>query len=184
MKRRQLIEWGIITIGLICAYKFVENISYLVMQIIIYGFEGNVFNRSIVPLLIMLSVYAISFMVLLRNSGRIAIYFERPGNEENVPFKIGKRSLLQVILIGIGLAAIISKIDDILLYLFHAFKTEAGGDDPFEPREPSDKFYQFKLAAIQTLVAVVVIIFAKDISKWFVRNDSDDELVFDSETEK
>ena len=133
--------------------------------------------------LLIIAIYAVCFIFLIRRSRQIALYISGTSAGENVPVRIGKQSLLQVILIGICAATIIHKITEILIYLFEIFKEEAGRNTYNENSGSKVSKYTFKIAAIQTIVALVVLYFSKDISGWFVRKNEADELTFDSNSE-
>lgn len=185
MKKVQLIEWGIITMGLIFGYKFVETIFSAIVQVF-YSFQENYgdISAGIVPILVMAIIYAICFVGLIRKSSQIAFYIHgNSSNQENVPIKIGKKALLHVILICICIATIVPNLADILLYLFESFKQEAGKRDFSEFGNGKVSNYTFKLAATQTIIAVVILYFSKDISSWFIRKNEVDELTFDSNPE-
>ncbi|NOT52050.1 MAG: hypothetical protein HOP10_12325 [Chitinophagaceae bacterium] len=181
MKRIQLIETGIIVVGLIFGYKFFEGIFSLLIQVF-YGFQfgGEDIFETLLPTILMCAAYAICFVLLIRRSGQLATYLGKNMTGEQIAIKIGKKSLLQVTLIGICLATIIANIATILLYLFETFKNEVGRKSFIEERTTGVSGYTFKLTAIQTIVAIVTIYFSKDISAWFVRKNEVDELTFSS----
>ncbi len=181
MKRTQLIEWGIIITGLILGYKFFVSLFNLLLQIA-YEFGEDGLGRLIIRLVILTAIYAAGFVLLIRNSSQIAGWVNGPAENDTIPIKINKRPLLHVILIAICLVTILSNIAQIVLYLFEAFKQEVG-----RRHEPADNFvsnYRFKLAAIETIIALVILYFSKDISGWFIRKNEADELTFESEPEK
>lgn len=184
MKKIQLIEWGIITIGLIFGYKFFEGVFTALVQIF-YGFQvrgGDIFV-ALLPTILLLAVYAACFIWLIRKSSQLAHYLSGGNVEEDGAFKIGKRSLLQVVLISICLATILSNIADILLYLFETFKREAGRRNFLEENTNTVNKYAFKIAAVRTIVSVVVLFFYKEITNWFIRKNEADELTFETEPE-
>jgi hypothetical protein len=181
MKRTQLIEWGIITVGLIFGYKFFEGLFSILLRIL-YNFGQPGLSSDLTRLSVYCGAYAVSFVLLIRKSSQIAIWINGSSQNDIVAVKINKHSLLQVILIGICAATILSKIAEILLYLFETFKNEAGHFH--EPIDNTVSKFRFKLAAIEAIVAFVVLYFSKDISSWFIRKNKAEELTFESETEK
>ncbi len=185
MKRSQLIEWGIVTIGLIFGYKFFEGVFTALVQIF-YGFQaGGIDMFSVMlPTLILVAIYGVFFIMVIRKSSQIASYLAGTEKQEAVPLKIGKRSLLQIVLIALCVATVLSDVAEILLYLFETFKNEAGRKRYFETDTTTVTKYAFKIAAIQTIVALVVLYFSKEISGWFIRKNEADELTFDSSPEK
>lgn len=181
MKRTQLIEWGIITVALIFGYKFFESLFSILVQVV-YGFGRDELGGSLLRLLIITGIYALGFILMIRKSSQIAGWVNGPSENDTLAIKINKRSLLQVILIGICIVTILSKIAEIVLYLFETFKQEVG-----RRHEPVDNYasnYRFKLAAIETIVAFVILFFSKDVSGWFIRKNEAEELTFESEPEK
>jgi|CXWL01.1.fsa_nt_gi ABC-type Fe3+ transport system permease subunit len=184
MRRVQLIEWGIITIALIFGYKFFEGIFTALVQIFysFQGMPGDVIG-VLLPTVFMITVYAVCFVLLIKRSGSLATYLHGNGEHEPIPVKIGKKALLQVILIGICLVTILTNIPEIILYLFESFKDKVGRHNPIGDNTNTALWHQFKLAAIQVVVAVVAIFFSPDISNWFIRNKEVDELSFESGNE-
>ncbi|MBC7947096.1 MAG: hypothetical protein H7Y42_04395 [Chitinophagaceae bacterium] len=182
MKRVQLIEWGIIVIGLIFGYKFVESILSLFIQIV-YGWGYPDIAADILRVLLISAVYGIALFILLRNSHRLAAYFSQPSGDEHVAIKIGKRSLLQVILIALCLFIILTTVSDLIFYIFDAFRNEVrprGILDIADGYNPSADKYSFVINFIKILLAIIVIYSSKRISDWLIRRDEADELVFDS----
>jgi ABC-type Fe3+ transport system permease subunit len=183
MKRVQLIEWSIITIGLIFGYKFFESIFTAIVQIF-YSFQTSSSDIASVflPTFVFITIYAVSFIILIRKSSQIAAYLSRDQENDSIPIKINKKPLLQVILIGICVATVLSNIGNVVIYLFETFKNEIGRR-PENFDSNSVEKYRFKTSAVQTIAAILVIYFSKDISNWFVRKNEVDELTFDSNDE-
>jgi preprotein translocase subunit SecY len=189
MKKIQLLEWGIITIGLIFGYKFFESFITSVVQVL-YSFAGDGGLRDrlsdfLLPIVFMLIIYGVCFVLLIRRSGQIATYLSDKdnGNNDPLPIRIGEKGLLRVILISICLITILSNVPGMLLYLFESFKEKAGRYDPDAAAANPLQWHQFKADAIQVVIAAVAIFFSKDISKWFLRKKELDELVFESGTQ-
>ncbi|MBL7724627.1 MAG: hypothetical protein JNK27_10785 [Chitinophagaceae bacterium] len=183
MKRSQLVEYGIIVIALIAGYKFFESVFSLVVQLV-YDFQRDrEIGSFAIPYLLMVILYFASFILLIRRSRQIAVYLARDQDNETVPLKMNKKSLLQVILIAICVLTILSNITTIILYLFDTFKHEVSKrSDPFGPNEIEK--LGFKTAAIQTIIALVILYFSKDISHWFIKKNDTEELILESEAEK
>jgi hypothetical protein len=184
MKRVQLIETGIIIIALIFGYKFFESIFTALVQIF-YSFEGmqDDILKMLVPTIFMIAIYAVCFVLLVKRSGQLATYLQGNENNDNIPIKIGKKSLLQVILISICIFTILANIPGMILYLVEAFKEKAGRYNPDNINNNSFQWHGFKVDAIQVIVAIVVIFFSKDITNWFLGKKETDELTFDSNPE-
>lgn len=183
MKRVQFIEWGIITIALIFGYKFFEGFITALVQIFysVQVMPGDIFE-VLLPTIFIIVIYAVCFVLLIRRSGQLATYLNNKGGNETIPMKIGKKALLQVILISICLVTIITHIPEILLYLFESFKNKIGRHLPGDSNMNPDGWHSFKLAAIKVIVALVVIIFSKNICDLLIRKNDVDELSFDFDT--
>ena len=184
MKRVHLIEWGIITIALIFGYKFFEGIFTALVQIFysLQGMGGDIFE-VLLPTVFMIVIYAVCFVLLIKRSGQLATYLHGQGGEETIAIRIGKKALLQVILIGICLVTIITTIPGIILYLFESFKEGIGKRNMDGNTADPFGWHQFKLSAIQLLIALVIIFFSRELAGWFIRNKEVDELSFESDPE-
>ncbi len=184
MKRVQLIEYGIITIGLLFGYKSFDSFFAAIVQVL-YMVGGLSLDDigALLPTLIMIAAYTVCFILLIRRSRQIAVYLSGMSAGENVPFKIGKRSLLHVVLIGICAAVILTSLAEIILYLFESFKQEAGRRSFTDNEGSRVSKYVFNVASIRTIIAAVALYFSKDISSWFIRKNEVDELTFESEPE-
>lgn len=162
-----------------------EGIFYALVQLS-YSLQSGYGDIPTIMLtfLLLTVIYAASFIILIRRSRQIAIHFSGKSVDDNFSLKIGKRSLLHIVLIGTCVAAIIPNIAKILIYLFETFKEEVSGNDlPVSDWTKVTKF-AFKVAAIQTIAAIVILYFSKDISSWFIRKNKGEELTFESEPEK
>ena len=180
MKRVQLIEWGIIVVGLIFGYKFFESIFVLISQLIL-GYDSDMLTgKFFVRMLLVAAIYAISFVAIIRNSHQIASFVNGGAVNNSLPIKIGRRSALQIVLIAICVVQILSGLADILIYLYDSFKQRdyrslGGGWD----NGPIGK-QAFQAEAVKVVVALVVVAFSKDLSNLFFRKNEPDELVLES----
>ncbi|HEX2628206.1 MAG TPA: hypothetical protein VHM26_04325 [Chitinophagaceae bacterium] len=179
MKRVQLIEWGIIVVGLIFGYKFFESIIGLVSQLI-FGFDSDMLTgKFLVRMLLVAAIYAICFVAIIRNSHQVASFVNGGAVNNSLPIKIGRRSALQIVLIAICVVQILSGLVDILIYIYDSFKTR-------EYRSLGDDFggniskHTFQTEAVKVVVALVVVAFSKDLSNLFFRKNEPDELVLES----
>ncbi len=186
MKRAQLIEWGIIVIALIFGYKFVESIITVLVQVI-YGLTSPDLATEMIRMLVIIGLYATGFLVVIKNSHKLAVYLSGPDSQENnLPVKIGKRSLLQVILIAICAFAILTHLADIIYYIFEVFRNEVRTKsllDLHEDYSGAPITYTITIKCIRVVIAIILIYASKNISDWLIRKDEADELVFDSKTE-
>jgi len=186
MKRAQLIEWGIVVIALIFGYKFFESIITVFIQFF-YGITSPDFGADLLRTFLIMGLYAAGFIVVIKNSHKLAVYLSGPDSPENtLPVKIGKRPMLQVILIAICAFTVISNIADIIYYLFEAFRNEVrskGILDLYDSSNQSPGKYTFIVNCMEIVVAIIVIYSSKNIADWLIRKNEADELVFDSKPE-
>ncbi len=178
MKRAQFIEWGIIVVAIIFGYRTFESIISLLVQII-FTIDERIMVPEILKTLLAIAINAVAFIVLIKNSKRIAGYLDRPATEpaDALKINIGKRSLLQVILVAICLETILSDISYLLLYVFDAFKNHDGFGDFFPGR------HNLVADIIQVVLAVIIIAVSKKIADVLIPRNEADELVFDSTPE-
>lgn len=178
MKRVQLIEWGIIVVGLIFGYKFFESIFVLISQLIL-GFDSDMLTgKFFVRMLLVAAIYAISFVAIIRNSHQVASFVNGGAVNNSLPIKIGRRSALQIVLIAICVVQILSGLVDILIYLYDSFK---GKDYRIDSQfDTSISKQAFQTEAIKVIVALVVVAFSKELANLFFRKNEPDELVLES----
>jgi hypothetical protein len=181
MKRSQLIEYGIITIGLIFGFKFIDNLFGGLVALISSSGMGFDLGAALVPFLSYLFLYGAALFLLVQRSGQIATFLSKNYSNEPIPIKIDKHSLLQVILIGICMATIIPYISYLGHYFYQSFKNGAGARTSYEAIY-ADK-QKFTVIAIQTIIAGLILYFSKDISGWFVRKKEVDIFILDSEND-
>jgi hypothetical protein len=177
MKRTQLIEYGLVIIGIIIGYKFLEGLIFLVTQL----FERpGPYSKSLINYLLFSVVYLFAFILLLRNSRRIARWLNGSAENDTLPLKVSKESLLQVALIAICILTVLSHIAEILLYIFQSFKKEVQGN---RGSDSDISEFRFKMAAIQSGFAIIILCFSQQVSSWFIRKDDLEKLSFDSTVE-
>ena len=178
MKRVQLIEWGIIVVGLIFGYKFFESIFVLLSQLIL-GYDSDMLTgKFFVRMLLITAIYAISFVAIIRNSHQIASFVNGGAVNNSLPIKIGRRSALQIVLIAICVVQILSGLADILIYLYDSFKPSNRSLGRWDSDPVSKTVFQAE--AVKVVVALVVVAFSKDLSNLFFRKNEPDELVLES----
>lgn len=178
MKKTQLIEWGIITVGLIFGYKFLEGAFSFLFQLL---YSPDAVDSYATKWFLVIILYVVVFFLILRNSGKIALHLNSNTENDSIPFKVRKTSLIQVILIAICVTSIFSNIAEILVYIYEVFKQGINQKITLNRTAP-DKL-SFQLAAVESLVALIVLCFSRDIAGWFIRKKETDELVFDSNPE-
>jgi hypothetical protein len=184
MKKVHLIEWGIITIGLLFGYKAFESFLSLIVQLFGGFFLDSVSETLLIAFLVFL-LYAAAFITLLKNCRRIAYYLAGTETGETVPFKISKHGLLQVILISMCVFTILTNVIDVIYYLFEAFKSEVGRKNFYGENDPiSGKASSIAVSVLKIVLAIIVIFYSKNISSSFFRKEDELELTFDTNPEK
>lgn len=184
MKRVQLIEWGIIVVGLIFGYKFFESIFVLVAQLV-YGYDNDMLDtKFFIRILLVTGMYFIGFVAIIRNSHTLSIWLNGGAVNNTLPIKIGRRSALQIVLIAICSAQIFSGLATILLYAYDSFQSSAspgvGGFGPDIDVTSRVNKNTFKIEGIKVVIALVAIAFSKDLANLFFRKNEPDELVLES----
>ncbi|HMT75117.1 MAG TPA: hypothetical protein PKA77_13680 [Chitinophagaceae bacterium] len=185
MKRIQLIQYGIVVIGLIFGYKFFESIFSAIIPLL-FSFDGQ-FSGDIEflgPLIFAIILYGIAFVLLIRNSNQIATMLNKNAENETLEIKVGKKALLHVILLSMCLITIILSIPDIIIYLFEAFKNDIGRRNPDSVSIDFVRKPAFYVALLKAVTASVALAYSKEISGWFIRRTEADDLVFDSTPQK
>lgn len=180
MKKSQFIQYGIIVAGILFGYKFFESLVTMIGQLVFEVRNGEDIGDFLLPYLLIVILYGAAFILLIQRSGTIASYLVRNQSNENLAIRIGKQSLLQVVLIGAGIITIITNIPGTVSYLFAAFKKEVGNGARLEEIEKIG----FRAAAIEIIVALTILYFHREISSWFLKKQDANELIFESEEEK
>jgi hypothetical protein len=185
MKRAQLIEWGIIVIALIFGFKFLEGCISLIIQFS-YAFGEPDIATTLLPVILVLGLYAAGFFLVIKNSHKLAIYLAGSDSPDtNISLRIGKRSMLQVILIGICCFTILSRLADIIYFLFPAFRHEVRGNRLLDlsANSTSPDKITFVIDLIAIILAMIIIYASKNIADWMIRKNEPDELILDSSPE-
>jgi hypothetical protein len=182
MKRVQLIEWGIIVVGLVFGYKFFESIFSLIAQLV-YGYDNDILDgKFFIRILLVTGMYFIGFVAIIRNSHVLATWLNGGAVNNTLPIKIGRRSALQIVLIAICSVQVFSGLAAILIYLYDSFQSNArpGGFDIDTGYTPGINKATFKLEGVKVVIALVAIAFSKDLANLFFRKNEPDELVLES----
>ena len=184
MKRSQLIEFGIVAIGLISGYKFFENtISVFFQFAYLYADEGMERLRMLLPALIMLVAYGTGFYFLIKKSNRLASWLQGNYPNDTIPLKTDARSLLHVILLGITMFTLISNAPKVIFYLLESFKNEVSNKNLFTETTTIISKSEFWHSFAEVVIALIATIFARTISGWFIRTNPVDGLTFQTTDE-
>jgi hypothetical protein len=185
MRKIQLIEWGIIVVGLVFGYKFMESLFLLALQVII-TFDIDIEARGYLwKSLLMAGLYAVGFVAIIRNSHKLASYLNGGAANDAIPLKIGRRSALQVVLIAICAMQIFAGIATVLIYLYETFAAEISKTPLYghNARAGISKD-EFRIEAVKVVIALIVICFSKDLANLFFRKNEPDELVLETKQEE
>lgn len=180
MKRTALIEWGLITVALIFGFKFLTSfLSIFVQAIFSYSSTDT---EVVVKILLVSILYLAAFMILIRQSQKIAEFINGPAHADDIlPLSIGKRALLHVIIIAVCIVSITSNIATIIYSIFDLFKKEVRSNGLLDIMNEADTSrYSLILAVIETVTAIIILAFSKKIADALIRKDELDELTFDS----
>lgn len=184
MKRSQLIEYGIIVTGLIFGYKFFESVFSLFVQIIFsFDTRGDI-SSFLVRYLPVLILYLIAFILLIRRSGPIAWWLTKDQSNENISVHIGKKPLLEILLICLAIATLLSNIADIVTYLFNSFRRDVARRPDLPFSDNTAEKMRFRVAAIETVASLIVLYYHRQVAGWFVKKNEANELIFESAEEK
>jgi hypothetical protein len=184
MRKKQLIQLGILAIALISGYKFLESLISVIITVLYqftYRFEDT--GTIIIQYLILLAVYFAAFFLLVRYNKQIADYIDKQGNpggnadagNETIRLSIEQSSLLFIILIALCLITLIQEIPVLLLSIYNYFKKEAGS---FHNGSPDD--LNFKAAAIKFVFAMIILFSARSISAWFSKQSPSDKPLIET----
>jgi hypothetical protein len=179
MKRVQLIEIGILSVALICGYKFFESLISTIITTLYqftYGYPEP--WTFIFQYLIFTAIYFTAFFLLIKYCKWIADYIDKKGQQpitdaesDTINISLQQSSLLFIILVAVCLITLIAEIPVILISVYNYFKKEAGG-----LRRGSVDDLNFKSAAIKFIFTLIILFYARSISSWFSRQ-SDKPIV-------
>jgi hypothetical protein len=182
MKRTKLIEYALIVIAAIFGYKFFESVFGFVIQIIL-STTGNSYDlaEALTPTLIISGAYLLLFILLIRQSRRIAIYLNGNKAEDTVPIKIGKKAALQLVLLAVCFTAILSVLPELIMYLYESLKSKKGFER-YPEYFPSLSKEELVIKVIKLVIALIVMATSKEIANWLLKNDGKDELILEAES--
>ena len=182
MKISQLAEYSIIVAGVIFGYRFIDNLFYLLYQLLMvsgeYGFSMKYHFRSI----FFIAVYFAAFILLIRYSGAIARWVLRSEADRATGLTISWQHMLWVVLIGMSVSVIITNLPDTLRYLYKSFQRGAGSSklDPDEWELQKEALIN---ATFKTAAAMLILVFYRPVSQWFIRKHEANDLIFESKEE-
>lgn len=177
MKKLQLIECGIVVVGLLLLYNLLTQIFSLIFQVFYVSGLGEPANKLLVRQVLIIAGITVITYTLLRFSRSIAGIFVRDSDTSQFAIRAGRRSLLQIALIIAGIVQLFEAVPGIVNYLGESGKpwwSEAG--DPFG----NDTLFKvervgFYISIIIALFALFIIFCSGPISRLFFMNNNDDD---------
>lgn len=177
MKKLQLVELGVIATALIVGYKMITSLLTLITSLL-FGFGTGISRNTmmiILPTILYLAFYMITFFLLARNIKAIAGFFCRDSNEI-LEFKLNKIAVLHVIIIAICLISFLETIPHIIQFMISKFiNTDQYGGD-FEPAEWRADRIKFWNSLISFILSVALLITSKIIAAFFGKEDPSYEI--------
>jgi hypothetical protein len=194
MKKVQLIEIGILTVALVCGYKFFESLISIAITALYQFTSGYGDSWTIIIQYIFLTVlYFVVFIWLVRKSKWIAGYIYNQGQlkpeflpeeDEKVNLSIQQSGLLYIILVASCLLTIIIEIPTILIYVYDYFKSIVGGlQKDLESFGKGMSYINFKVAAVKIVVTIIVLFYARPLADWFVKSRYAEKPVIETHNE-
>jgi len=169
MKRTELIEYGIIVIGLIFCYQTLIAVISVLFNLL-FSFQSNFapgFVETILPSLLYILIYFFSFYFVVRYKKPLAKYINGP-TDETVNISLGKKSILQIVIIAICLFAIVSTIPEILIHLFKTFKRSVESYDRFADNFNNEQdVYDFWTNILSLVLTLVLLKFSGNVAGYF-----------------
>jgi hypothetical protein len=171
MKRTELIEYGVIIVGLILGYQTITAILGIVVNVLISfnaDFTGGI-GAAILTYFLYISTYSLSFFLVIKFRKKIAKLINGPA-DETVNLNLNKKSILHITIIAIGITTIVSVIPEILMYLFRSFKNSVESYDDFADNF-GDKENQLEFWGDIILLAITIILlrFSSNIAGYFAK---------------
>lgn len=184
MKRSQLVEFGIIAIGIVCGYQFLESTISAILQLVYSYIDGSAATLNfILPVFMMIAVYGLFFVLFIKKSRQIAAWLLGNGPDEQIAVKADFQSLLYITFLGILAVSFLTPLPRIIYYLLETFKNTVSSKNLFTSTHTAVSQYQFFLAVLQSVLALTGLYFAKTITGWFAKSYPASELSFESNPE-
>jgi len=190
MKRKQLIEIGILTVALISGYKaFMSLFDFFVVLIYqlsedsdyeYYGRPGPFWE--ILRYLFITLLYFVMFYILIKKTSKIASYIDSKNDASIINLKIDSTYILYIILVALCIYTIIIQLPTIVLFGFDYFKAALSGkNDELKSLINTNSYYNFKSGAVQIILTLVILYFAKPISAFFNKQVKRDNPVIETD---
>ncbi|HRG84034.1 MAG TPA: hypothetical protein PLO99_16045 [Chitinophagaceae bacterium] len=183
MKISQLAEYSIIVAGVIFGFRFVDNLFFLLYELLLYSGEYGFSMKYHLRSLFFIAVYFTAFVLLIRYSGTIARWLLREEGDRVSGLTISWQHVLWVVMIGMSLSIIVTNLPDTLSYLYKSFQ-KGSGSSKLDPEKWELQKDELMYATLRTALALIILVFYRQISHWFIRKHEANDLIFESKEEK
>jgi hypothetical protein len=176
MRRLEVIEYGVIIVGLILFYDMLISVISILINILFIiemGSESN-FLEFFLPGILYCLIYAAAFILVIRQRKRIAKFINGEA-DDTIDLKLNKKSIIQIVIIVICLTGAISTVPKIVIYLFDSFKSSIESYDRYSDKVP-DNAMEFWTTVTKLTITVVLLIFSRNISGYFDNNSDTIEI--------
>jgi len=185
MKRIQLIEIAIIVVALVCGFKAFDSLIGIVIATFYqFAYSYTDAGPSIIQYILLTAIYFGIFLLLVRKRKLIALYIHGQGQaadtdteEQAINITLYQDNLLFIVIVALCLVTLITEIPAILIGIYDYFKKESSGG------RYSAENINFKAAAIKLVVTVIILFYAKPISKWFAGTSGPGTMVATSQSD-
>ncbi|MBK6827629.1 MAG: hypothetical protein IPG86_12505 [Chitinophagaceae bacterium] len=183
MKISQLAEYSIIVAGVIFGFRFVDNLFFLLYQLLMYSGEYGFSMKYHLRSLFFITVYFAAFVLLIRYSGTIARWLLREDANRVTGLTISWQHVLWGVMIGMSLSIIVTSLPDTLSFLYKSFQ-KGSGSSKLDLDQWDLQKEELKSATFRTAIALAILVFYRPISHWFIRKHEANDLIFESKEEK
>jgi len=184
MKKVQLIELGILAVALVCGFQFFQEfISFFVTILFFFGTgtEGSI-PRIAISSLVSITVYLLSFLLLISKSNWIATHFQKKNEVDDVvSVKIRGKELLYIILVSICLFVIIAELPGILIYLYETIKIRINTKAHYNDSMSHDlSTIDFISSCLKLLMVLIVLYYVEKLAGFFARKQKNDDALIET----
>ena len=169
MKKLQLAEIGIITLVLIVGYNMITSLLSLVTTLLFGLTSGRNENIRflILPMVLFLAFYTITFFTLALHSKPIARFLCRQ-SDDSFGFTLNKTAILHVVIIAICISSFLNTIPDVLEYLLNKYviypDREYSNNEMYRWDRDQRTFWNSLTGLI---IGILLLIFSKKIAVLF-----------------
>jgi hypothetical protein len=178
MKKLQLVELGVISVGLVIGYEMITTLFSIITTLLfsfgIHAGENILF--IILPSILFFAFYTIAFFIIGKNITPIARFFCR--NSDDLPeFNLNKAAVIHVVIIAICLSSFLRTIPGILEYFtnnFFVYKDE--NYDDIELSRWNRNQTTFLNSLIGFITGIILLLISKRIAAFLGKEKQAFEL--------